>query len=191
MVMELMPPSMSKVLNDAKYVLEPAHMIKFAFQIASAMHYLHSQQPRIVHRDLKPGNVLVDEGLQTCKIIDFGLASVKDAQKGSQKTGKEKGTPAFMAPELFLEGGSRSVDYHSYGMLIWNIFTRTSPFSDQVVGQIVLLVGQGKRPDVTLVPVPWVQEVIAHCWEQEPSDRWSFAMVLDFLSKHASLSELV
>lgn len=36
--------------------------------------FLHSK--RLIHRDLKPANLLVDD-TWTCKIADFGIATVK------------------------------------------------------------------------------------------------------------------
>jgi len=55
----------------------------------------------IVHRDIKPANLfLTSEGV--VKVLDFGIARVKDAMaSGGQgtHTGMLLGTPAFMAPE--------------------------------------------------------------------------------------------
>ncbi len=55
----------------------------------------------IIHRDIKPANLfLAKDG--TLKVLDFGIARVKDAVvSGAQSThtGMLLGTPAFMAPE--------------------------------------------------------------------------------------------
>ncbi len=60
----------------------------------------HLHRAGYVHRDIKPANVLVspDEGLY---LVDFGFT--KNASGGALESvsGHIKGTPAFMAPEIF------------------------------------------------------------------------------------------
>ncbi|KAG6397073.1 hypothetical protein SASPL_143234 [Salvia splendens] len=47
-----------------------------AFQLASAIGYLHDVcSPHVVHADIKPSNVLLDDNLN-CKLCDFRSASV-------------------------------------------------------------------------------------------------------------------
>lgn len=59
-----------------KVKLSEHHVQKLAWDILSALHYLHSH--RISHRDLKPQNILLNnsddiENMQA-KLCDFGLA---------------------------------------------------------------------------------------------------------------------
>lgn len=44
-----------------------------AFQIVTAVAYLHGLSLPIAHRDIKPSNVLIDE-VGCAKLIDFGIA---------------------------------------------------------------------------------------------------------------------
>jgi serine/threonine protein kinase len=76
-----------------------ATMIK---QMAMALGYLHAKG--ILHLDIKPDNILVDHPPDNMSrttnfyLGDFGLARAR-----AEVTGREAGTPFFMAPELYLK----------------------------------------------------------------------------------------
>ncbi|ADE85160.1 serine/threonine-protein kinase [Rhodobacter capsulatus] len=48
--------------------------VRYVYNIASAVNYLHAQPQPIVHRDIKPANILVDG--HSAKLGDLGLAKV-------------------------------------------------------------------------------------------------------------------
>ena len=66
----------------------------FILQIAQGIQALHNKN--ILHRDLKPGNVMINSGVGTLKILDFGIAI--NTVSGSQAI-PPAGTPLYMAPE--------------------------------------------------------------------------------------------
>ena len=52
-------------------------LINIAFQSASGLASLHSQNPPIVHRDIKPANILLKlKPRATAKLSDFGLSTI-------------------------------------------------------------------------------------------------------------------
>lgn len=53
----------------------------------------------VIHRDLKPSNILVTHETQTPKIIDFGLAKLREAE-GLTPVGGQLGTIHYMPPEM-------------------------------------------------------------------------------------------
>jgi hypothetical protein len=53
---------------------------------------------KVIHRDLKPANIfIIQEG--EIRVLDFGVAQMRDATSERTATGTALGTPAYMSPE--------------------------------------------------------------------------------------------
>ncbi|MCA9585565.1 MAG: serine/threonine protein kinase [Myxococcales bacterium] len=52
----------------------------------------------VIHRDLKPANVFITNDGEI-KVLDFGVAQMRDATSERTATGTALGTPAYMSPE--------------------------------------------------------------------------------------------
>lgn len=78
----------------------------------------------LVYRDLKPENIMVDfKGF--LKITDFGFC-----KKIKERTYTLCGTPEYIAPEIIQNKGyGQSVDWWSFGILIFEMSAGYSPFS--------------------------------------------------------------
>ncbi len=121
------------------------------------MAYLHGSKPMIIHRDLKPANVMLrikeDTSIE-CKIIDFGLATIKESSrlKSNVTAVKEDtGTCVYMAPELLEANASRNhkIDVYAYAILVFELYTRTAAWgNDEFKTKLDLFaaVKKGKRP---------------------------------------------
>ncbi len=53
---------------------------------------------KIIHRDLKPANIFITNDGEI-KVLDFGVAQMRDATTERTATGTALGTPAYMSPE--------------------------------------------------------------------------------------------
>lgn len=81
----------------------------------------------VIHRDIKDDNIFVSENGEY-KIGDFGVSKVL---KDSSKAESLKGTPNFLAPEVYLgkESYTKSVDLYSLGIVLYRLLNYSrNPF---------------------------------------------------------------
>lgn len=99
----------------------------YAAEILLGLGHLHKLG--FIYRDLKPENILVD-GKGHLKITDFGL--VKTHMNSKTTTSTFCGTPEYIAPEMLQQQPyTRSVDWWSYGILVFEMLTGLPPFYDE------------------------------------------------------------
>jgi len=121
-----------------KNMLSTKERLTLFIQVCNAVQHAH--QKGIIHRDLKPTNIMVTqhEGQPVPKVIDFGIAKATN-QRLTEKTLFTRyahiiGTPAYMSPEQAelsdLDVDTRS-DIYSLGVLIYELLTGTTPFSEE------------------------------------------------------------
>ena len=138
----------------------------WARQILTGLHYLHTHSPRIIHRDIKCDNLLVNGSNGEVKIGDFGIAIMMDQDQSSVPS-VVRGTPEFMAPEIYEEGGefNELVDIYAFGMCMLEMCTLEYPYSECTnMAQIRKKVTSGIKPEcLAKVKDPQVREFIEKC----------------------------
>ncbi|OEL30822.1 putative receptor-like protein kinase, partial [Dichanthelium oligosanthes] len=90
---------------------------RMAVDVARALAYLHHECRRqILHLDIKPANILLDGGFRA-HVSDFGI-SMSIAQDLTSVDTCGRGTPGYMAPEIWFSSLSTKSDVYSYGMTL-------------------------------------------------------------------------
>uniref|UniRef100_A0ABI7XKL9 Protein kinase C n=1 Tax=Felis catus TaxID=9685 RepID=A0ABI7XKL9_FELCA len=119
--------------GDLMYHIQSCHKFDlsratfYAAEIILGLQFLHSKG--IVYRDLKLDNILLDKDGHI-KIADFGMC--KENMLGDAKTNTFCGTPDYIAPEILLgQKYNHSVDWWSFGVLLYEMLIGQSPFHGQ------------------------------------------------------------
>jgi serine/threonine-protein kinase len=152
--------------------------ITIARQVASALHYAHSQG--VIHRDIKPENILLHEGVAT--VADFGAALAVNRAGGSRltETGLSLGTPEYMSPEQATadrELDARS-DVYSLAAVTYEMLVGEPPHTGPNVQAIIakLLTDAPTRPRTVRGRIPpHVEDAVLDGLAKLPADRVSSA----------------
>ncbi|WP_339749013.1 serine/threonine-protein kinase [uncultured Rubinisphaera sp.] len=116
---------------DKEGPLEVEDMLRIGIEIASGLVAAHESPNKLVHRDIKPANILLENGIERVKIVDFGLAkdSLDNSNDITSSNGEILGTVPFMSPE---QAQSRIVDTRtdlfSLGATLYCMATGYPPF---------------------------------------------------------------
>ncbi|KAI9220893.1 kinase-like domain-containing protein [Blastocladiella britannica] len=104
----------------------------YAAELTSALECLHSYE--IIYRDLKPENILLDYAGHIA-LCDFGLCKLN--MGAGARTNTFCGTPEYLACEVLLGNGyTKSVDWWTLGILIFEMLTGLPPFYDENLNEM-------------------------------------------------------
>jgi serine/threonine protein kinase/tetratricopeptide (TPR) repeat protein len=155
-------------------------------QMAAGLAAIHAAG--IVHRDIKPNNIVLDgigSALRLC-ITDFGLARAYESEASLSGKGLVAGTPAYMAPELFLgRPPSQASDLFAFGVVLHQVFTGEKPALAADSSSVIV----SPRLNTSGAPSFCVQ-LIVECLGQDPErrcqafDRALGSLYIKFPTKH-------
>ncbi|MGA9773452.1 MAG: serine/threonine-protein kinase [Blastocatellia bacterium] len=111
-------------------------------QIGQALGAAHREG--ILHRDLKPENIMIEtlsDGQEQIKLIDFGIAKVKNSEEGSTTNlGVIAGSLHYIAPEqLAGQTTSPATDIYSFAIIAYEMVTGRRPFNPDAPSELVVV----------------------------------------------------
>ncbi|KAG5634158.1 hypothetical protein H0H81_003126 [Sphagnurus paluster] len=172
-----------------------ANRLLLCADIAGGLAHLH--QNNFIYGCLKGSNVLIDRS-HRAYLGDFGISAVVDpeilswaAQSVTTSTGS---VLRWLAPELFEVNtqlgeesphNTRESDVYAWACVCYEIFAERVPFfEDPRDHAVIMKVSKGARPSKPNYAAALTDEIWAlmnKCWERQPSQRPSSALVLSKL----------
>ncbi|KAK8892324.1 hypothetical protein M9Y10_029550 [Tritrichomonas musculus] len=191
-VMEYAPnDTLRKILDSVKsqdpneYWNDTAKLIDI-YGIAAGMEYLHSHD--IIHRDLKPENIYHNDDMFP-KISGFDISKIIDKTKNTEYKEKIKGTPAYIAPEIYNKCEySKSSDVYAFSLIMYEILTGHRPYYEFHSAKEISheIINKGTRPSFDIPIGTSYRKLIERCWSQEPNERPTFSEIVQLLRTDSS-----
>jgi len=186
-------------LNEGR--IPPRDGAEYALQIVQALIAAHDRH--IVHRDLKPENLFITNDNRV-KILDFGVAKLQPHPEDNRgienlttvtKHGAVIGTVAYMSPEQ-LRG--KTVDHRSdifsFGAILYEMMAGCRAFRGETEVDTMTAVLREEPASANLeqarIPAAY-QDIVRHCLEKDPENRFQSAKDLAFALQTVSGSSSV
>jgi serine/threonine-protein kinase len=123
MVMEFIEgKTLEEMLDGCTEPFPEDQVLVWAGQLCDVLTFLHGQTPKIIYRDMKPANVMVLDGSDDVKLIDFGIARL-------YKPGKKGDTPdGYAPPEQYGKAQTdERADVYALGVMLHQLLTLHDP----------------------------------------------------------------
>ncbi|OKL57301.1 Serine/threonine-protein kinase gad8 [Talaromyces atroroseus] len=140
----------------------------YTAELLCALECLHGF--KVIYRDLKPENILLDYTGHIA-LCDFGLCKLD--MKDEDKTNTFCGTPEYLAPELLLGTGyTKSVDFWTLGVLLYEMLTGLPPFYDENTNEMYKKIVQEPLtfPSHDIVPAA-ARDLLTRLLDRDPQRR--------------------
>lgn len=159
--------SLWKLLAKGEAPLPLRLHVHILLQVLAGLHYFHelrdeSTSLSAVHRDVSPQNVIVMyEG--AVKVLDFGIAKLKQPMDEATRAGIIKGKIHYMPPEQLMGDTSidRRADVFAVGVMLWEAFAQRRLWQGMRQEEIARRLIAGNIP-----PIREACPDISPAWEQ-------------------------
>ena len=158
-----------------------AQVLDIGAAIADAL--VASHEKGIVHRDLKPANVMLAGRERRVKVLDFGLAKLREQTVDDAETatahrtgeGRVLGTVAYMSPEQ-AEGRALDArsDLFSLGVVLFELATGARPFTGDTSLSVLSAILRDAPKSVTELRADLPKEfgrIVKRCLQKDPDQR--------------------
>ncbi len=183
LVMEYIPGISFKDLIDrgpepliaARAVAEVCHGLHAAHELTD----LSGDHLGVVHRDVSPENLMLTFDGRV-KILDFGIAFMRDRETQATMLGQIKGKPSYMAPEQVTNDTiDRRTDIFILSIVLHELLSGTQLFAGDSLLATAMAIGNAKvsPPSSARGPLPaGLDEIVMKGLEQDPNRRFSTAL---------------
>jgi len=183
-VTELMDSRNLQTLIEDRDELFSIHIaIKMALDICAGM--IHLGMNNVIHCDLKSPNVLVLKDYQgqfRLKVADFGMSLIKNHREEHLQVQYNRSSALWTAPEVWANKTySVASDVYGFAIILWEIFTRMSPFEGLGAVEIQQAVLSGERLEIPNAVPFELKNLIRQSWASDVCDRPSFADIIGTL----------
>ena len=189
LVMELMKENLGQYLAEVKGHLSVAEQCTMCRDIASALVYLHQQDPPIAYCNLTSANILISFDGQV-KLGACGEAQQKppggnlDSICTGTLTYILPESPMYMPPESLRDGAhyDEKIDVFSLGVVMTEIATQHPPiFKMKDIGVKEI---ETRQSDLSKIPMDHpLKPIILQCLQDNPADRPNSASVFKEIKK--------
>ncbi|XP_023245090.1 vascular endothelial growth factor receptor 1, partial [Copidosoma floridanum] len=157
-------------------------LLLWAYQVANGMKFL--SEKKVLHCDLAARNILLAEN-NIVKICDFGLAKTLYKDENYKKQCDGKLPIRWMAIESIRDGVfSTMSDVWSFGVVLWELFTLGEiPYAGVGFEVMYQKLVRGYRMTQPAYATDDIYNIMLHCWEEEPTLRPSFTMLVERIGK--------
>jgi serine/threonine protein kinase len=179
LVMELLQGvTLQDLWEERGLRVHPAWVTAITLQLLEVMAAAH--ECGIIHRDLKPANLFVTrEG--ELKVLDFGIARMRDVSAHTTVSGSVLGTPAFMAPEQAMAQSKeidQQTDLWAIGSVAFALLSGEVVHPAENTQQTLILAAT--TPARALAPLardvtPGLAAVVERALAFRKADRWTTA----------------
>ncbi|KAI0593545.1 kinase-like domain-containing protein [Biscogniauxia sp. FL1348] len=145
--------------------------LRWAAQVVDALIYIHSRN--VVHGDLGIHNILVSDDLDL-KLADFGGSSIDGTDMQVECAPRYHRPHSWRFPIPGINDitknwriPTRTVDTFALGTVLFEIFTGAQLYRNETYYQIRQHATRKEYPDLNIIDLPRVRNVIAGCWGEK------------------------